>query len=108
MDGISLVDAPHKEKDFSLHHLSGAYRYLVQRPKDLTWRLLSYSDPNEDLAATDLDLAAGKPGPNVSVVEEGAGRQSFKPLLILWCASYARLSHGQWGDVSTRRKLNVC
>jgi hypothetical protein len=38
-------------------------RRVLQRIRDLTWRLMRYDDPGQPLAATDLDLLEGRPPP---------------------------------------------
>ncbi|BDA41229.1 Multisubstrate pseudouridine synthase 7 [Coccomyxa sp. Obi] len=67
-DGISLDSAPHGVRDFSLTALPGGYRRLLHRPRDLNWRLLRYSDPDEPLAHSTLDRLAGVPPPSVQPI----------------------------------------
>lgn len=58
-DSISLIESVHTAKEFSITNMSGDYRRVFQRPIDYTWELLTYSDDNEDLADTDLDIMSG-------------------------------------------------
>ena len=64
----SLMEAEGVPKS-SLHHrvkelaLPGGYRKLIQRPQQMTWRVMRYDDPNLPLAPTDLTLMRGEPLP---------------------------------------------
>lgn len=42
------------------YNLSGAYRRLLARPKNLTWRLVRYQSKEDQLIETDLDRLASK------------------------------------------------
>ncbi|KAL6515196.1 hypothetical protein OROHE_018828 [Orobanche hederae] len=57
-DGISLTESAHNSKEFSLTNMTGAYRQVLQKPKDFEWGLLNYKDPNTPLAETDWDIIA--------------------------------------------------
>lgn len=59
-DGISLEDSPHKVKMFSITSLTGAYRRIIQKPQDVTWKVLQYSNEDEDLTETDADKLRGR------------------------------------------------
>ncbi|XP_022816199.1 pseudouridylate synthase 7 homolog [Spodoptera litura] len=54
--GLTL-DMKHKIKSY---RLCGAYRRVVVRPRDVTWRAVRYSDPFADLIASDLDQLNNK------------------------------------------------
>ncbi len=70
--GVDLAAAPHAQRDFSLSSLPGGYRLLLHRPADLQFRLLQYVDPDQTLAATDLDALRGTAPPPVAVLGPGA------------------------------------
>ncbi|KAJ1292027.1 hypothetical protein BS78_02G361500 [Paspalum vaginatum] len=55
-DGISLIESVHGIKDFSITSMKGGYRRVLQRPIDFEWDLLTYTDDNTPLLATDLDV----------------------------------------------------
>ncbi|GBG83207.1 hypothetical protein CBR_g36821 [Chara braunii] len=57
-DGINLTSSSHKVKDFSIMHLAGGYRKLIQKPQEFSWEILKYEDMNDTLAETDLDRIA--------------------------------------------------
>ena len=88
-DGVSLTSAPHKHKDFSLLAMSGGYRRVLHRPADMAWRLLSYSDPDEPLAQTDVERLQGAAPPQVTLIAPGeeAGSDSWD------CACQRRSHH---------------
>jgi len=45
-----------------VYRMTGAYRRLLQMPAGLSWRLLRYSDPNAELARTELTHVRARPG----------------------------------------------
>ncbi|KAL3614602.1 hypothetical protein CASFOL_041688 [Castilleja foliolosa] len=55
-DGISLTDSAHNSKEFSLTNMTGAYRQVIQKPKDFEWKLINYENINIPLAETDWDI----------------------------------------------------
>jgi tRNA pseudouridine13 synthase len=69
--GISLKECRHKVKDFSLTALPGDYRRLLVKPKEMSWQLLLYSHPDQDLAYTDLDALLGNPKPELDILSRG-------------------------------------
>lgn len=52
-DGLSLQSY---QECIHVYRMSGAYRKVVRRAKDLQWELLRYSDPNEELAKHELSM----------------------------------------------------
>ncbi|XP_028549259.1 multisubstrate pseudouridine synthase 7 [Dendrobium catenatum] len=58
-DGVSLTESVHGVKEFSITSMTGDYRRVFQRPIDYTWELLTYTDNNESLAKTDMDILVG-------------------------------------------------
>ena len=63
--GLVLGECSHSLKEFSFTSLSGDYRRVLVRPKELTWKLLLYTDLQQDLAHTDLGAVLGKPQPDI-------------------------------------------
>jgi len=47
-----VISKGHQTREYSL---AGAYRYMIARPHDLQFKLLRYTDPQEDLSYTDQD-----------------------------------------------------
>lgn len=56
-DGIPMNVWDTIQKDFYCH---GAYRRLLQRPRNLQWRAQKYADSNQQFVLTDMDVIAGK------------------------------------------------
>ena len=76
--GLSLGECKHNVREFSFKSLPGDYRRLLVRPKQLDWKLLTYSDLQQDLAYTDLDALLDKPKPAVEELESGEASFSVK------------------------------
>ncbi|KQK09991.1 pseudouridylate synthase 7 homolog isoform X2 [Brachypodium distachyon] len=55
-DGISLTESIHGVKEFSITSMKGGYRRVIQRPIDLEWDLVTYTDDKTPLVETDLDV----------------------------------------------------
>ncbi|XP_049865844.1 pseudouridylate synthase 7 homolog [Pectinophora gossypiella] len=55
-DGLNM-EMKHKFKSYTM---SGAYRHMVVRPVDVSWRCVRYSDPYADLIRSDVDELEGK------------------------------------------------
>eukprot|EP00850_Spirogloea_muscicola_P007936 SM000041S15495 [mRNA] locus=s41:471157:478198:+ [translate_table: standard] len=66
-DGVSLTDSPHNVRDYSVQHLKGDYRRVLQMLPDLEWKLMKYTSVLEPLAQSDLarldSHANGLPSP---------------------------------------------
>lgn len=61
-DGISLTESIHGVEEFSITSIKGGYRRVIQRPIDCEWDLVTYTDKEEQLVETDLDvLSKAKP-----------------------------------------------
>lgn len=63
--GITLGETSHEVRDFSFKTLPGDYRRLLVRPEQLSWKLLLYTELQQDLAYTDLDAVLEKRKPNI-------------------------------------------
>jgi hypothetical protein len=70
-DGVSLKDGTHGVRDFSMRTLPGTYRRVLYKPKDLTWRLLAYTNPDADLLASDLTVALQRSPPTATEIKPG-------------------------------------
>lgn len=68
-DSISLTESAHNVKEFSITNMTGGYRQVFQKPKDFSWKILTYTDASVPLAETDLD-AMDKPRTGRNVLEE--------------------------------------
>ncbi|CAH0627462.1 unnamed protein product [Chrysodeixis includens] len=71
-DNLTL-ELRHRIKSYSM---SGAYRLVVVRPRDVWWRCVHYTDPFADLIASDLDHMQNKE--ITAIVDDG----KYKALLL--------------------------
>uniref|UniRef100_UPI00358F9E7A pseudouridylate synthase 7 homolog isoform X5 n=1 Tax=Myxine glutinosa TaxID=7769 RepID=UPI00358F9E7A len=56
-DGLEPGKLRHRVRDYAL---AGAYRNLIVRPTDVTWKLTPYDDPKIPLMPTDMDIMEGR------------------------------------------------
>lgn len=72
-DGLSLETFSTCSPVF---RMSGAYRRILQMPVDFAWKILHYSDPNADLATTELTNARQRWSSTTptAMAQEGVGR----------------------------------
>uniref|UniRef100_A0A7N8XMK1 Pseudouridylate synthase 7 homolog n=1 Tax=Mastacembelus armatus TaxID=205130 RepID=A0A7N8XMK1_9TELE len=59
-DGLDIDNMRHKVKDYSL---AGAYRRIIIRPSDVSWKVIQYDDPRISLVHTDFEKLENKPAP---------------------------------------------
>lgn len=52
-DNMDPFDMRRKVRDFSM---AGSYRYLIQKPKKLEYRIIHYNEPTQQLVNTDLEI----------------------------------------------------
>ncbi|KAF4620035.1 hypothetical protein D9613_005316 [Agrocybe pediades] len=85
-DGLDPDNFVRKQKDYTLN---GSYRKMLHLPKELSWSVLRYTDPDVSLAQSDEDKLLGFDPP--AVVEDG----KFMALQInlqLGTAAYATMA----------------
>ncbi|RDX55545.1 tRNA pseudouridine synthase D [Lentinus brumalis] len=85
-DGLDPENFVRKQKDYTL---GGSYRKILHLPKELSWQVLRYTDPDVPLAQSDEDKLLGFPPP--ATVEDG----KFLALQInlqLGTAAYATMA----------------
>jgi hypothetical protein len=70
-DGVCLKEGTHGARDFSIRTLPGTYRRILYKPDDLTWRLLAYRDPDQDLVPSDVTVALNRPTPEPLQITPG-------------------------------------
>ncbi|CAD7002715.1 unnamed protein product [Ceratitis capitata] len=76
--GLSSEKLRHKVKTFAM---AGAYRKLLIRPTEFTWKFRKYSSPEETLIASDWERINGK----AESIENGEGKGDLKALLLDFC-----------------------
>eukprot|EP00884_Botryococcus_braunii_P001789 jgi/Botrbrau1/11610/Bobra.0209s0001.1 len=85
--------------------LPGTYRRIVHRPNDLTWRLLSYADPDQDLVPSDLTDVLKRSPPTPVEVLPGEGLQEGRRLALELCFS---LPPGSYATMLVRELTKQC
>ncbi|PPQ77416.1 hypothetical protein CVT25_010998 [Psilocybe cyanescens] len=86
MDGLDPDDFSRKQKDYTLN---GSYRKMLHLPKELSWSVLRYTDPDVSLAQSDEDKLLGFDPP--AIVEDGKF-MALQINLTLGTAAYATMA----------------
>ncbi|KAG2056320.1 tRNA pseudouridine synthase D [Suillus hirtellus] len=86
LDGLDPDNFIRKQKEYTLN---GSYRKILQVPKDLSWSILRYTDPDVPLAQADEDKLLGFDPP--AVVDDGKFR-ALQINLTLGTAAYATMA----------------
>ena len=87
--------------------LPGSYRKLIQKPDQMTWRVLRYDDPQLPLAPTDLGILRGEPEPEgVAGGERMAARLEFTLPASTYATMCLRELTKQSTDLAHQNKLN--
>eukprot|EP00123_Amoebidium_parasiticum_P015545 comp23025_c0_seq1/m.36779 comp23025_c0_seq1/g.36779 ORF comp23025_c0_seq1/g.36779 comp23025_c0_seq1/m.36779 type:complete len:714 (-) comp23025_c0_seq1:696-2837(-) len=61
-DGLDIDNLRHEKSQYSL---SGAYRKVIIRPANMTWKQFHYSNNEQTLVQSDLEKAKGNPPPTL-------------------------------------------
>ncbi|KAF7256546.1 hypothetical protein EG68_06519 [Paragonimus skrjabini miyazakii] len=97
-DGLTFDDFRHRVKDFAL---PGSYRALLATPKDVTYHVTTYTDPNVPLIKSDLQLLTEaeseltKREPSSQGTPEAHSDQVEHALILQFClpkSSYATMA----------------
>ncbi|KAG1755584.1 tRNA pseudouridine synthase D [Suillus lakei] len=86
LDGLDPDNFIRKQKEYTLN---GSYRKILQVPKDFSWSILRYTDPDVPLAQADEDKLLGFDPP--VVVDDGKFR-ALQINLTLGTAAYATMA----------------
>ncbi|KAL0568857.1 multisubstrate pseudouridine synthase 7 [Marasmius crinis-equi] len=86
MDGLDPNNFVRKQKDYTL---GGSYRKILHLPKEMSWSVLRYTDPDVPLAQADEDKLLGFDAP---VVSEDGKFMALQINLQLGTASYATMA----------------
>lgn len=78
--------------------LAGSYRNILHLPKDVSWSLLRYTNPDLSLAQTDEDFLLGLERPEV---EEGGRFLALQIRFQLGTAAYATMALREITKVDT-------
>ncbi|KAI0796737.1 pseudouridine synthase [Abortiporus biennis] len=85
-DGLDPDNFERKQKEYSL---GGSYRKIMHLPKELSWKVLRYTDPDVALAQADEDKLLGFDPP--AIVEDGRF-MALQIELSLGTAAYATMA----------------
>ncbi|KAF8640001.1 hypothetical protein AX17_001247 [Amanita inopinata Kibby_2008] len=86
MDGLDPDNFVRKQKEYTLR---GSYRTILHLPKDLSWSVLKYTDPDVSLAQADEDKLLGFDPP---AVEENGRFTALQINITLGTAAYATMA----------------
>ncbi|KAH7929415.1 tRNA pseudouridine synthase D [Leucogyrophana mollusca] len=86
LDGLDPDNFIRKQKEYTLN---GSYRKILQLPKDMSWSVLRYTDPDVALAQADEDKLLGFDAP---VVVEDGKFVALQINLTLGTAAYATMA----------------
>ncbi|KAL5487840.1 PUS7 [Sanghuangporus weigelae] len=86
MDGLDPDNLSSKHKDYNL---TGTYRKIILKPKELSWSVLRYTDPDVPLAQSDEDKLLGMEPP---VLDENGKFVALQINLQLSSAAYATMA----------------
>ncbi|RXW24609.1 hypothetical protein EST38_g1263 [Candolleomyces aberdarensis] len=86
MDGLDPDNFVRKQKEYTLN---GSYRAILHLPKELSWGIMRYTDPDVSLAQSDEDRLLGFDPPAVS--DEGKF-MALQIRLTLGTAAYATMA----------------
>jgi len=86
LDGLDPDNFVRKQKEYTL---GGSYRKILQLPKDLSWAVLRYTDPDVALAQADEDKLLGFDPP---VTIEDGKFMALQINLTLGTAAYATMA----------------
>lgn len=85
-DGLSLEYL--RSKAIAEYRMGGAYRRVIQRPKDFGYRIINYSDPSDELFETEVLSFRGS---KASSAPESTGRRALHLEFTLPSGSYATM-----------------
>ncbi|KXN86433.1 Multisubstrate pseudouridine synthase 7 [Leucoagaricus sp. SymC.cos] len=103
MDGLDPDNFMRKQKDYTLH---GSYRKILHLPKELTWIVMRYTDPDVSLAQSDEDKLLGFDPP---AVDQDGKFMALQIQLTLGTASYATMALREITktDTSSHYQMNL-
>ncbi|KAJ3566416.1 hypothetical protein NP233_g7023 [Leucocoprinus birnbaumii] len=86
IDGLDPDNFVRKQKDYTLR---GSYRKILHLPKELSWRVMRYTDPDVSLAQSDEDKLLEFDPP---VIDQDGKFMALQVHLTLGTASYATMA----------------
>lgn len=115
-DGLDPFNMRRKIRDFSL---AGSYRNIIHKPQDLSFKILHYSSPTQQLINTDLEILNNKKGKEngqkymkdkLSRFPEDKGGESTAVILSfkLGVSAYATMLLRELMKLETSRRGDMC
>ncbi|KAF9451677.1 tRNA pseudouridine synthase D [Macrolepiota fuliginosa MF-IS2] len=103
MDGLDPDNFVRKQRDYTLN---GSYRNILHLPKELTWTVMHYTDPDVSLAQSDEDKLLEFDSP---IVDQDGKFMALQIQLTLGTASYATMALREITktDTSSHYQMNL-
>lgn len=115
-DNMDPFDMKRKVRDFSL---AGSYRNLIQKPTDLDYEIVSYSEPTQQLVNTDLEMLNNKRGKENGqkymkdklervVRDKGGDKKAVIIKFKLGVSAYATMALRELMKMESSRRGDMC
>ena len=115
-DGMDPADMKRKVRDFSM---AGSYRNVIQKPKDLEFKIIQYNEPTQQLVNTDLEMLNTKRAKDNCqkymkdkleryVPSKGGDRTAVILKFKLGVSSYATMALRELMKLETSRRGDMC
>ncbi|XP_056631358.1 pseudouridylate synthase 7 homolog [Diorhabda sublineata] len=97
------LDLEMSQQSVKTYNLSGDYRNILGRPQDLTWKIVSYNDPTDNLIMSDLQEMKGDT--MLQTVEDGKYKAVIMEFTLFTC-HYATMLLRQIMKVDTATSVH--
>ncbi|QLL30957.1 hypothetical protein HG536_0A07720 [Torulaspora globosa] len=115
-DEMNPFDMKRKVRDFSL---AGSYRHLVQKPTDLEYKIVKYSEDTQQLLNTDLEILNNQKGKENGqkfmkdkldrfVPEKGGSKNAVILKFQLGVSAYATMALRELMKLESSRRGDMC
>lgn len=116
IDGMDPFAMRRKVRDFSL---AGSYRNVIQKPKELEYRIVHYTDPTQQLLNTDLEMLNNKIGKENGqkymktklerfMPDNGGDKVAVLIKMQLGTSAYATMALRELMKLETSRRGDMC
>lgn len=115
-DNMDPFDMKRKVRDFSL---AGSYRALIQKPTELEYKIVSYTEPTQQLVNTDLEILNNQKGKDNSqkymkdklerfVPDKGGDKKAVILKFQLGVSAYATMALRELMKIESSRRGDMC
>lgn len=115
-DDMDPFNMKRKVRDFSL---AGSYRNLIQKPVDLEYKIVSYTEPTQQLVNTDLEILNNQKGKENGqkfmkdkleryVPDKGGDKKAVILKFQLGVSAYATMALRELMKVESSRRGDMC